>query len=147
VPAKRFKGEWTTIVENDVIFAYLNRNDKNHQIAKQVFEAIKNAKLNVSLSSISLVEMELIYRSENREDILLEHLSALASLPNVDYIPFTPEEALTSVYLRKEIGLSFFDSHYAAAALNLDGKIISFDAHYDNVDGLNRIDPARVARG
>ncbi len=134
------------IVENDVIFAYLNRNDKNHKIAKQVFEAIRNAKLKVSLSSIALVEMELIYRSESREDILLEHLSALASLPNVSYMSFTPEEALTSVYLRKEMGLSFFDSHYAATALNLDGEIISFDAHYDNVEGLKRIDPARVIK-
>lgn len=135
------------IVENDVIFAYLNSNDKNHQIAKRIFDAIRNAKLHVSLSSISLVEMELIYRSERREDILLEHLSALASLPNVSYMPFTPEEALTSVYLRKEMGLSFFDSHYAASALNLDGEIVSFDAHYDNVEGLKRIDPAGVTKG
>lgn len=133
-------------MENDVIFAYLNTNDKNHQTAKGIFEAIRNAKLEVSLSSIALIEMELIYRSEGREDILLEHLSALASLPNVNYVPFTPEEALTSVYLRREMGLSFFDSHYAASALNLDGKIISFDAHYDDIEGLKRIDPARVAK-
>lgn len=90
--------------------------------------------------------MELIYRSEGKEDVLLEDLSALASLPNVSYMAFTPEEALTSVYLRKEMGLSFFDSHYAAAALNSDGEIIAFDTHYDNVEGLKRIEPERIVK-
>jgi len=129
------------IVENDVVFAYLNKNDSNHLVAKKVFQAIKDSRIEVSISSISLIEMELIYRSEGKEDILMEHLSALASLPKVTYPPFTPEIALAAVYLRKEAGLSFFDSHYAAAALNLDGSIISFDKDYDKVEGLERIEP------
>jgi predicted nucleic acid-binding protein len=88
--------------------------------------------------------MELIYRSEGKEDILLEHISAIAAMPNVVFPPFTPSVALTSIHLRKEIGLSFFDSHYAAAALNLDGKIMSFDADYDKVEGLERIEPVKA---
>ena len=134
------------LLENDVIFAYLNKNDANHLVAKRIFQAIKDAKLEVSISSISLIEMELIYRSEGKEDIIIQHLSAIGSLPNVTYPPFTPVIALTSVHLRKEVKLSFFDSHYAAAALNLDGKIISFDTDYDVVEGLERIEPAKALK-
>jgi len=89
--------------------------------------------------------MELIYRSERREADLPEHLAALAALPNVVYLPLLPDTVLTSVYLRKETGLSFFDSHYAATALNADRKIISFDKDYGKVEGLERIPPEKVA--
>jgi len=43
------------------------------------------------------------------------------------HVALTFDMAVGGVYLRQMINLTFFDSHYAAAALNLDGKIISFD--------------------
>jgi len=52
--------------------------------------------------------------------------------------------AVASVYLRQTLNLIFFDSHYAAAALNLDRRIISFDQSYDRVNGLTRVDPATI---
>ncbi|MEM1907596.1 MAG: PIN domain-containing protein [Thermosphaera sp.] len=80
-------------------------------------------------------------RSEKREGRLLKDLAALAALPSVEYVVLTPDVALTSVYLRQTLNLSFFDSHYAATALNLDGKIISFDKACEKVPGLTRIKP------
>ncbi len=88
--------------------------------------------------------MELIYKSEKIEDKLLEHLAALAALPNVEYIALTPDVAVASVYLRQTLNLKFFDSHYAATALNTDRKIISFDQAYDKVPGLTRIKPDTI---
>jgi len=88
--------------------------------------------------------MELIYRSEKMEDKLLEDLSAVAALPNVKYVALTPDVTVASVYLRLTLNLSFFDSHYAATALSLDGRIISFDKEYDRVPGLTRIKPETV---
>ncbi|MEM4791109.1 MAG: PIN domain-containing protein [Thermofilum sp.] len=129
------------LLENDVIFAYLNEYDPNHENAERIFEKLRRGELRVEISSISLLEMELIYRSEKREGRLLRDLAALAALPNVEYVPLTPDVALTSVYLRQTLNLSFFDSHYAATALNLDGKIISFDKAYEKVPGLTRIKP------
>ncbi len=87
----------------------------------------------------------MIYKSEGREQDLPEHLAALASLPNVTYLPLLPDAALASVFLRRDSGLSFFDSHYAATALGSDRKIISFDRAYDKVEGLERRAPERVA--
>jgi len=88
--------------------------------------------------------MELIYRSEKMEDRLLRDLSAIAALPNVRYIALTPDVAVASVYLRQTLNLTFLDSHYAATALNLDRKILSFDQAYDNVPGLTRIKPETI---
>ena len=88
--------------------------------------------------------MELIYRSEGMEDKLLKDLAAIAALPNVKYIALTPDVAVASVYLRQTLNLTFFDSHYAAVALNLDRRILSFDRSYDRVKGLTRVDPATI---
>jgi predicted nucleic acid-binding protein len=132
------------LLENDVIFAYLNEYDSNHAIAEGIFRKLQSGQIDVEISSASLIEMELIYRSEKREDKLLEDLAAVVALPNVKYIALTPDIAVASVYLRQTLNLTFFDSHYAATALNLDRKIISFDQAYDKVPGLTRIKPEKV---
>ncbi|MGB9717837.1 MAG: type II toxin-antitoxin system VapC family toxin [Thermoproteota archaeon] len=132
------------LLENDVVFAYLNEYDPNHAVAERIFQKLKNRQVNVEISSVSLIEMELIYRSEKMEDRLLKDLAAIAALPNVKYAGLTPDVAVASVYLRQTLSLTFFDSHYAAAALNLDRKIISFDQAYDRVPGLTRVRPETV---
>jgi len=70
-----------------------------------------------------------------------DYMAALASIPNAEFEPLTPDVALSAVYLRQTFHLGFFDSHYAATALKLDRTIISFDRAYDDVKGLKRIDP------
>jgi len=132
------------LLENDVIFAYLNEYDPEHAIAENIFRKLRDGETSVEISSISLIEMELIYRSERMEDKLLKDLAAVAALPNVEYIVLTPDIAVASVYLRRTLNLTFFDSHYAATALSLDRKIISFDQAYDKVPGLTRIKPHTV---
>ena len=129
------------LIENDVTFAFLNAADPKFKFADRVFNRIRSRSLKVSLSSVALVEMELVYRSEGREEGLLKDMAALASIPNAEFEPLTPDVALSAVYLRQTFHLGFFDSHYAATALKLDGRIISFDRAYDDVKGLIRIDP------
>jgi predicted nucleic acid-binding protein len=132
------------LIENDVIFAYLNEADPNFDSAERIFSRLNSGSLRVSVSSVALVEMELIYQSENREDALLRDMATLAALPNTAFEPLTPDLALSAVYLRQTFGLGFFDSHYAATALNLDKRVISFDRAYDSVKGLRRLDPAKT---
>jgi hypothetical protein len=55
------------LLENDVIFAFLNEYDPNHTVAEEVFRKMRVGELTVEVSSVSLVEMELIYRSEGFE--------------------------------------------------------------------------------
>lgn len=132
------------LLENDVIFAYLNEYDPNHVVAEGIFRKLEKGEIDLEVSSVSLIEMELIYRSEGVEGRLLKDLAAMAALPHVDYIALTPDVAVASVYLRQTLNLTFFDSHCAAAALNMDRRIISFDRAYDGVPGLKRIEPDSV---
>ena len=88
------------LLENDVVFAYLNEYDPNHAIAERIFQKLQNGEINVEISSVSLIEMELIYRSKKMEDKLLKDLAAMAALPNVKYVALTPDVAVASVYLR-----------------------------------------------
>ena len=45
--------------------------------------------------------------------------------------------------IREKYGLSYYDSHHAAAALSYDKEIVSTDRQYDKVEGLRRIDPSK----
>ena len=110
------------LLENDVIFAFLNECD-----AEKIFQKLRSGEIKVEISSVSLIEMELIYKTERMVDKLLKDLAALAALPNVNYVALTPDVAVASVYLRQTLNLTFFDLHYAATALSLDRKILSFD--------------------
>ena len=132
------------LIENDVVFAFLNEYDQNHPIAERIFKKLQDSQITLDMSSVSLIEMELIYRSEKRENNLLRDLSALSALPNVKYIPLTPDLTIASAYLRQSLNLTFFDSHYAATALSLDRQVISFDREYEKVPGLTRVNPDNV---
>ncbi len=132
------------LIENDVVFGFLNSLDPKFKSVDRIFTKIRSGSLKVSLSSVALVEMELVYRSEGREDALLKDMAALASIPNTVFEPLTPDVALSAVFLRQTFNLGFFDSHYAATALKIDASIISFDRAYDAVKGLKRIDPSSV---
>ncbi|MEM3048428.1 MAG: hypothetical protein QXK72_04365 [Candidatus Bathyarchaeia archaeon] len=56
------------LLENDVIFAFLNDYDPNRTVSEEVFRKMQGGELTVELSSVSLVEMGLIYRGEGFED-------------------------------------------------------------------------------
>jgi predicted nucleic acid-binding protein len=132
------------LLENDIVFAYLNEYDSNHVIAERIFQKLQKGETKVEISSVSLIEMELIYRSEKMEYKLLEDLAAMAALPNVEYVALTPDITVASVYLRQTLNLTFFNSHHATTALNFDRKILSFDQAYDKVLGLTHIKPDSI---
>ena len=71
------------LLENDVIFAYLDEYDHKHDVADQIFQKLHEGEIEVEISSVSLMEMELIYRSNQIEDVLLKHLTAITALHNV----------------------------------------------------------------
>jgi len=68
------------LLENDVIFTYLNEYDPNHEIAERTFKKLYDGEISMEISSVSLIEMELIYRSEKMEDKPLKDLAAMATL-------------------------------------------------------------------
>jgi predicted nucleic acid-binding protein len=69
------------LLENDVIFAYLNRADSYHDVARKLFYKLKNEEVTVEISSVSLLEMELVYKSRGIENRLLKDIAELIALP------------------------------------------------------------------
>lgn len=132
------------LIENDTIFAFLNSLDKHHDAAKTIMRRLDHGEIEAELSSVALIEMELVYMSQGLEERLVGDLAAVAALRGVRVLPLTPDVAVAAAYIRGAHGLSFFDSHYAATALAGDGEIISFDEAYDGVPGLKRVDPSET---
>jgi len=128
------------LIELDVLWAFINRSDRHHEIASGVIELAVTDE-SYYLSSVALIEMSLIYRSRSLESELEEDLRLLLSIFNGRTTRLTPLEAMRSVWIRREYGLSFFDSLHAALAMSFDSTIVSFDEAYDEVEGLRRVDP------
>ena len=132
------------LIENDTIFAFLNSLDKHHDAAKTIMRRLDHGEIEAELSSVALIEMELVYMSQGLEERLVGDLAAVAALRGVRVLPLTPDVAVAAAYIRGAHDLSFFDSHYAATALAGDGEIISFDEAYDGVPGLKRVVPSET---
>ena len=90
------------------------------------------------------MEMELVFKSESREDELLGVITALKGIENIKFLPVTPEIVISSIAIRRNYGLTFFDSHYAATALR-DRVIISMVNAYDSIPNLTRCDPDEIS--
>jgi predicted nucleic acid-binding protein len=125
-----------SLLETDLIFAYLNKLDGHHEAAKNIFNKIREGKHH-TISSLSLIEIELIYKSNNLEKQLAQHIAALSTLPNITIHQPSADIILTSIYLRETYSLSFFDSHYAVTTIQLDMKIMSTDIKYLNIPFLH----------
>jgi predicted nucleic acid-binding protein len=122
------------------LFAFLNPEDSYHESAKHLFTRVK-AGYSVQVSTLSLVELELLYKTKQMADQFLYHLALLSTLPNVSYVPLSIDVVLTAIALRQDYDISFFDSHYAATAIKSDLMVISTDQVYTRIPGIQLIEP------
>ncbi len=127
------------LIETDTLYAFLNRNDAYHKFANNIMTKINKGEFEVKFSSVSLIELQLIYKSKEIEYEFEADLVELQRIKNIDWAPLDTTGSLTAIYLRKKYNLSFFDSLHVGIAINLDKQIISQDKEYDNIAGLKRI--------
>jgi len=127
------------LIETDTIYAFLNKNDIYHDYANIIFNMINNSELGVKISSVSLIELQLIYKSKEIEYDFELDLIDLQRINNIVWAPLDVSSTLTAIHLRRKYNLSFFDSLHVGIAINLDKQIISQDKGYDNIAGLTRI--------
>ena len=127
------------LIETDTIYAFLNKNDIYHDYANIIFNMINNSELGVKISSVSLIELQLIYKSKEIEYDFELDLIDLQRINNIVWAPLDVSSTLTAIHLRRKYNLSFFDSLHVGIAINLDKQIISQDKGYDNIAGLKRI--------
>ena len=127
------------LIETDTLYAFLNANDVNHKFANNILVQVNNGELEAIFSSVSLIELQLIYKSKNIEYDFEFDLVELQRIKNLIWAPLDAISSLTAIHLRKKYTLSFFDSLHVGIAINLDKQIISQDKEYDNISGLKRI--------
>jgi len=127
------------LIETDTIIGFLNKKDRFHKEANSIFEKIDKNKLDVAISSVSLIELQLIYKSKQIEFQFEFDLAELQAIRHLKWAPLDVECSLTAISLRKRYDLTFFDSLHIGIAINLDKQIISQDKKYDGIAGLIRI--------
>jgi predicted nucleic acid-binding protein len=127
------------LIETDTKIGFINKNDRFHKEASYIFKKISQGELDLSISSVSLIELQLIYKSKNIEFQFSFDLAEFQSIRNLKWAPLSVESSLTALNFRKRYNLSFFDSLHIGIAINLDKQIISQDKEYENIKGLTRI--------
>jgi len=133
------RGNEVPLIETDTIISFLNKQDRLHEEASLVFEKINKGEIEVSISSVSLIELQLIYKSKQIEFQFEFDLAEFQAIKNLKWAPLNVESSLTAINFRKRYNLSFFDSLHVGIAINLDKQIISQDKKYDDIAGLKRI--------
>ncbi len=127
------------LIETDLLYSFLNANDINHKFANNIMLQVNSGELVVKFSSVSLIELQLIYKSKKIEYEFELDLVELQRIKNIEWALLDTISSLTAIYFRKKYNLSFFDSLHVGIAINLDKQIISQDKEYDNIAGLKRI--------
>ena len=127
-------------IETDMLFAFLNSEDKYHNIATSIFTEIESG-LEIHLPSSVLLEMELIYKSEGRERDLTDHMVNLLAFTGLNPVSLTPEIILHAISLRQDYNITFFDSHHVSTSLQGDGILISTDKAFRSIKGLELMNP------
>jgi len=127
------------LIETDLLYSFLNANDINHKFANNIILQVNSGELVVKFSSVSLIELQLIYKSKNIEYEFELDLVEFQRIKNIEWALLDTISSLTAIHLRKKYNLSFFDSLHVGIAINLDKQIISQDKEYDRITGLKRI--------
>ena len=127
------------LIETDLLYSFLNANDINHTFANSIILQVNSGELAVKFSSVSLIELQLIYKSKKIEYEFELDLVELQRIKNIEWALLDTISSLTAIHLRKKYNLSFFDSLHVGIAISLDKQIISQDKEYDSIAGLKRI--------
>ncbi|MGV9172651.1 MAG: type II toxin-antitoxin system VapC family toxin [Promethearchaeia archaeon] len=132
------------LIETDTIIGFLNKGDRFHREASFIFRKIHQGELDLAISSASLIELQLIYKSKNIEFKFEYDLAEFQAINNLRWAPLNVQSSLTALNFRKRYNLSFFDSLHVGIAINLDKKIIAQDKRYDDIKGLEKISLAEI---
>ncbi len=133
------------IVETDFIIALSSTSDVHH------FEAVRVLQKNIGrlkLSPYALVELDLIVKTGRLEVSLpayYESLHKLLEFYGVTIVEPSPTHFALAWKLRKEYGLSYFDSLHAAVAVATKEPITSYDEAYKRVREVKYVPPPSLA--
>ena len=137
------------LLESDVFFAYMKKEDWLKKTATAIIEAIEKGRLSpVQASTEVFHELYYVFSDYAPLQTIIANEARIATISNLNFI--APEYAtyLTALSVMDTYGItSIFDAIYVATALSADvpdHTIISTDKKYDAIKGLKRIDPQKL---
>ena len=142
------------IIETDLLYAYLSKEDRHHEVASKIFDKIRGSDIKPTpeISALSLIEVEILLKSgilkvrkrKPTDQEIADYFKEICKALEIYAIPLNPvtcESMSLSASIRAKYRLGYYDSHYAAQAQLHDKQIISTDKMYDRVVEVKRIDP------
>ena len=135
------------VIELDMLIAFVNAADHNHTSAVRLFESItRNKSTRHQVATSAYLEYELVHRSRGmKESEIFTEISSFQALPHLGETGLPARTILRGLLLRQDYKLTYFDSLHAASAVLSDGRIISTDRAYDDVEGLERLEPSEFS--
>ena len=135
------------LIESDLLLAAIKKEDRLKPAAERILEKIDSGELKGVYASTAVLQ-EIIFWFYNRQLLneLTKAVNILSHLPNVEWIPITPEICLTASLLINEYNTSPFDAYHAATAIPRDKTILSTEHIYDKIKGIKRIEPTDFAK-
>lgn len=134
------------MIETDILYAYVKKEDPLKSAAVKLIEDIAKGKHGeIGASRECLHELYYVSMEEGVDlDEVISRFGALTAIENLTFLETTRELDLVALTLMKQYGFSsIFDAYHAAAALERDEErtIVSTDNVYDRVAGLERRGP------
>ena len=127
------------LIETDTIFAFINKKDKYHTNAFNLIKKINNGFFQADFSSISLIELNFIYKKFHLENEFEIDLGNLQGIKNIKWAPLNIRNFLTALIINKTYNIPFYNSLHAGIAINLDRVIITQNTDFDVIAGLSRM--------
>jgi predicted nucleic acid-binding protein len=130
------------LIESDLLIPVIKREDRLRDLSDRVLTRIKSGNLMGVYASTAAMQ-EVIFWLNNRgvHSELVRTIHDLKLIPNLEWVPISPQICLEAALLIREYGLGPFDAYHAATALSRDSEILSTEHIYGKVSGLSVLDP------
>jgi len=133
------------LFETDVLIAAIDPDDPHHSEASDIITTTRNC----SLSPYTLVELDLLIRSENvrirNYQSFWRKLWDVIKHYNITIPAPSPLHHSKAHELRALYSLTYFDSLHAAAAMVENRTLVSYDERaYSKVEDLEYVHPTRL---
>ncbi len=130
------------LIESDLLLAAMKKEDRLKQAAERILEAVDSGRLKGVYASVAAVQ-EIVFWFYNRRLFheMVEAVNVLTHLKNLEWVELTPEMCLAASILMDEHKVSPFDAYHIATAISRDKTVLSTEHVYDQIEGIERIDP------
>ncbi|NJD78336.1 MAG: type II toxin-antitoxin system VapC family toxin [Candidatus Methanoperedens sp.] len=133
-------------IDANIFIANLIGNSRLGEAAKKYLEAVATGKEAASTSVHTMIEIYAFLKGKKLSEQKISGILKDVNLHGVALLPFEPDiliEALPMVNKDWKLGGAI---HYVTMVKNEIKEIVTDDRHFDNVDGIDRIDLALEAR-